>query len=149
MSLLFTNVSLSHRYVCDVCNKRKMQNKKDEKVQENWGQVSCLFNAIQLKFFDSFCEYSCVAQGMRSLLVGFLSGSVVKNLPVMQETRVWSLGQEDTLEKEIETHFSVLAWEIPWTEEPSGLYTKGCNLELQPSWATWGHKRVRHELAPK
>ena len=126
-----------------------MQNKKDEKVQGNWGQVSCLFNAIQLKFFDSFCEYSCVAQGMRSLLMGFLSGSVVKNLPVMQESQVWSLGQEDTLEKEIETHFSVLAWEIPWTEEPSGLYTKGCNLESQPSWATWGCKRVRHELAPK
>ena len=58
---------------------------------------------------------------MHSLLVGFLSGSVVKNPPVMQATRVWSLGQEDTLEKEMETHFSILAWEIPWTEEPSGL----------------------------
>ena len=58
---------------------------------------------------------------MHSLLVGFLSGSVVKNPPVTQATRVWSLGQEDTLEKETETHFSILAWEIPWTEEPSGL----------------------------
>ena len=38
----------------------------------------------------------------------------------MQETRVWSLGQEDTLEKEMATHSSILAWEIPWTEEPGG-----------------------------
>ena len=39
----------------------------------------------------------------------------------MQETRVWSLGQEDTLEKEMATHSNILAWEIPWTEEPGGL----------------------------
>ena len=40
------------------------------------------------------------------------------NLPAMQETRVESLGHEDTLEKEMATHSSVLAWRIPWTEEP-------------------------------
>ena len=39
----------------------------------------------------------------------------------MQETRVQSLGQEDLLEKEMATHSSILAWEIPWTEEPGGL----------------------------
>ena len=39
----------------------------------------------------------------------------------MQETQVQSLGQEDTLEKEMATHSSILAWEIPWTEEPGGL----------------------------
>ena len=39
----------------------------------------------------------------------------------MQETQVWSLGQEDPLEKEMATHSSILAWEIPWTEEPGGL----------------------------
>ena len=43
---------------------------------------------------------------------------LVKNLPVMQETRVWSLGWEDPLEKEMATHSSTLAWRIPWTEEP-------------------------------
>ena len=42
----------------------------------------------------------------------------VKNLPAMWETQVRSLGQEDTLEKEMATHFSILAWEIPWMEEP-------------------------------
>ena len=47
---------------------------------------------------------------------GFLGNSTVKNPPVMQETRVQSLGQEDPLEKEIATHSSTLAWQIPWTE---------------------------------
>ena len=47
--------------------------------------------------------------------------SVVKNQPAMQETRVRFLGQEDPLEKEMAIHSRILAWEIPWTEEPGGL----------------------------
>ena len=43
----------------------------------------------------------------------------------MQETQVQSLGQEDLLQKEMATHSSILAWEIPWTEEPGGLQSKG------------------------
>ena len=46
---------------------------------------------------------------------------MVKNLPTMQETWVRSLGWEDPLEKEIATHSSILAWRIPWTEEPGRL----------------------------
>ena len=52
----------------------------------------------------------------------------VKNLPAMQETQetqVWSLGWEYPLEEEMATHSSILAWEIPWTEEPGGLQTQG------------------------
>ena len=45
---------------------------------------------------------------------------MVKNLPVTQETQVQSLGWEDPLEKEMATHSSMLAWRIPWTEEPAG-----------------------------
>jgi len=45
----------------------------------------------------------------------------VKSLPAMQETWVQTLGQEDPLEKEMATHSSILAWEIPWSEEPGGL----------------------------
>ena len=45
----------------------------------------------------------------------------VKNQPAMQETRVQSLHWEDPLEKEMATHSSILAWRIPWTEEPGGL----------------------------
>ena len=48
-----------------------------------------------------------------------------KNLPVMLETLVRSLGQEDPLEKEMATHSSILAWEIPWIEEPGGLQSTG------------------------
>ena len=53
------------------------------------------------------------------------SGSVVKNPPAMQETRIQSLGQEDPLEKEMATHSSILAWEIPCTGESGGLQPKG------------------------
>ena len=52
----------------------------------------------------------------------------VKNLPAMQETQetgVQSLDGEDLLEKEMATHSSILAWEIPWTEEPDGLQFSG------------------------
>ena len=46
---------------------------------------------------------------------------MVKNLPAMQETQAGSLGQEDPLEKGTANHSSILAWRIPWTEEPGGL----------------------------
>ena len=48
---------------------------------------------------------------------------MVKNPPAMQKTQVQSLGQEDPLEKGMATHSSILAWRIPWTEEPGGLVT--------------------------
>ena len=50
---------------------------------------------------------------------------MVNNLPATQETWIWSLGQEDPLEKGMATHFSILAWEIPWTEEPGGYSPRG------------------------
>ena len=57
---------------------------------------------------------------------------MVKCLPTMQETQVQVLGQEDSLEEGMETHSSILAWRIPWTEEPGGLQSKGL-------------QRVRHD----
>ena len=53
----------------------------------------------------------------------------VKNLPAMQETQVWSLGQQDLLEKGIATHSNILVWRIPWTEELAGYSPKG-HIEL-------------------
>ena len=50
---------------------------------------------------------------------------MVKSLPAVQETQVPSLGQEDPLEKGMATHSSILAWRIPWTEEPGGLQSMG------------------------
>ena len=51
----------------------------------------------------------------------FPVAQMVKNLPAMQETQVQSLGQEDPLDKRTATHSNILAWRIPWTEEPGGL----------------------------
>ena len=55
---------------------------------------------------------------------------MVKNLPLMQETQLQVLGQEDPLDEGMATHSSVLAWRIPWTEEPGGLQSRG----LQRVW---------------
>ena len=57
--------------------------------------------------------------------MGFSSGSAVKNLPAMQETRVCSLGREDPLEEGVATHSSNLTGKIPWTEEPGRLWSMG------------------------
>ena len=56
---------------------------------------------------------------------GFPGGSIVKNLPAMQEKQLWTLGLEGPLEKERAIHSSILAWEIPWTKEPGGLQSTG------------------------
>ena len=53
----------------------------------------------------------------------------LKHLPAMQETWVRSLGREDPLEKEMATHSSILAWKIPWAEEPGGLQSMGGGKE--------------------
>ena len=68
------------------------------------------------------------------ILGASLLAQMVKNLPAMQETRVQSLGHEDPLEEDMTTHATVLAWEIPWTEEP----TKPQSI---------GSQRVVHDFA--
>ena len=62
---------------------------------------------------------------MFTIILGLPGDSVVKNLPVMQETRVQFLGWEDPLEKEMAIQFSILARRIPWIEEPGGLQSVG------------------------
>ena len=57
--------------------------------------------------------------------MGFPGAKMVKNLPAMQETRVWSLGREDPLEKGMATYSRILAWRIPWTEESGRLQSIG------------------------
>ena len=57
---------------------------------------------------------------------------MVENLPAMWETQVQSLGLEDPLEKEMATESSILAWEIPWTEESSGLWSMGVKNSRTP-----------------
>ena len=60
---------------------------------------------------------------------------MVKCLPEMQETQVWSLGGEDPQEKEMATHSSTFTWKIPWTEEPGRLQSKGLQ-RVRHDWAT-------------
>ena len=71
---------------------------------------------------------------LSKLVITFLSlvAQRLKHLPAMQETWVQSLGQEDPPEKEMATHSSILAWRIPWTEEPGRLQSMGS-------------QRVRHD----
>ena len=73
-----------------------------------------------------FIEYNYMAQGFP----GGTTGKERIHLPVqeMQETRFWSLGWEDLLEQEMAVHSSILAWKIPWAEEPDSLHS------------SWGHK---------
>ena len=62
---------------------------------------------------------------MMSLIGTSPVAQMVKNLPAMQETQVQPLSQEDPLEREMATHSSILAWKIPWTEEPGKLQSIG------------------------
>ena len=68
----------------------------------------------------------------------FPVAQMVKNLPTMQETRDWSLGQEDLLEKGMAAHSSILAWRIPWTEKSGGLQSVG-SQRVRHDWATNTH----------
>ena len=65
----------------------------------------------------------------------FWVAQTVKNLPAMWETRVWSLGGKDPPEKALATHSSILAWKIPWTEEPGRLQSMG-SQRVGHDWAT-------------
>ena len=66
---------------------------------------------------------------------------MVKNPPAMQETGVRSLGWEDLLEKEMATPSSILAWRIPWTEEPGGLQSTGSQTAGHDQAGTHTHRQ--------
>ena len=79
----------------------------------------CSVSSSHIRFVVQSLIHSVV-----DMELGFLGGSAVKNLPAMQEsqeTQVRFLGQKDPLEEGTATHSSILAWRIPWTEEPAGL----------------------------
>ena len=88
-----------------------------------WGRANCKF-------------WQC------KLLMGFPSGSVVKNPPAVQEVRIWSLGGEDPLEKGMGTHPSILAWRIPRTEEPGRLQSMGLQ-RVRRDWSNLAHTHTQ------
>ena len=101
--------------------------------RQSWVKEAGLkkFHTVWLCLYGTFKDQTIVMDGL-------LSGSVVKNLPAMQETQVQSLGQEDLLEEGTATHSSVLAWRIPWTEEPGGLQSVGLQ-RVGYKWSNWAH----------
>ena len=74
-----------------------------------------------------------------------LVAQMVKDPPALRETCVWRLGQEDPLEKGMATHSSILAWRIPWTEEPGGLQSMG-SQRAGHNWVTNTHMNHREIL---
>ena len=71
---------------------------------------------------------------------------MVQKLPVMQETQVQSLVWEDPLEKGMATHSSILAWRIPWTEEPEGYSAWGCKELDTSEQLTHTHRRTHNSV---
>ena len=87
------------------------------------GKIKYLMDVLETKFEDIFPK------------VASLVAQTVKRLPVNRETWIWSLSQEDPLEKEMATHSSTLAWKIPWMEEPGRLQSMG-SQRVGHDWAT-------------
>ena len=99
--------------------------------------TNLLFNCLNKnwKLYDEFSYYDgCFSPqlylhlhyvNLRLYYRASLVAQLVKNLLAVQESWIWSLGWEDPLEKEMATHSSILAWKIPWTEEPGGLQSMG------------------------
>ena len=85
--------------------------------------------------YKYLCVFMCVC-----VCYVFPDGSNVKNPPAVQETQVWSLGREDSLENGVANHFSILAWRIPWTEEPGELQSMG----LQRVGHNWNDSACMH-----
>ena len=83
--------------------------------------------------------YPFISQILIEDLLGIIC--LVKHVPAIQETWVQSLGWEDPLEKEVATHYSILAWRIPWTEEPGGLQSMG-SQRVRHDWATNTHTHI-------
>ena len=111
-----------------------------------WGKVPLGHNLL-VNLFHNFLQDEDAVQSSKfthSDLINFsysslewisLVAQTVKHLPTMWETRVWSLGWEDPLEKETATHSSTHAWKIPWTEEPDRLQSMGLQ-RVRYDWVT-------------
>ena len=102
--------------------------------------IELMSSAMAGKFFTSESPEKPIYS---SFILTFLVAQMVKCLPAMRETWVQSLGWEDPLEKEMATHSSILAWEIPWREEPGRLQRVRHNLATEQQQ----QKRLRPVLA--
>ena len=124
----------------------RLQSTRSQRVGHNWATSLSLFklhlliqnlqcNMILLILnlpFKGFFEYTIQV---------FPVDQLVKNLPAMQETQVWSLGREDPLEKGRAIYSRIIAWRIPWTEEPGDLYSLWNSKELDTT--EWLYKNYQ------
>ena len=99
---------------------------------------SGLLLQLCLQPFLLYRLHKCLFTGVYLCHWASLVAKMVMNLPVIWETRVWSLGWQDPLEKELTTHSSTLAWEIRWTGEPGRLESVG-SQRVRHSWVTNTH----------
>ena len=98
----------------------------EQSMSEREKQISCINAHMHTHTCVCICICICICVYIYMYIyMSHLGSSVVKNLPVIQELEemhVWSLGQEDPWEKDMATRSGILAWRIPWTEEPGELY---------------------------
>ena len=112
------------------------------KNNRNQGYDSCKCAHLHIHNTDSGPKIKTFYLSLYMFFLGFPDGSAVNNPNAMQEIWVWSLGQEDPLEKGMVTHSSVLAWEIPRTEEPGRLLS----LESQRIGHDWATNTYLHNI---
>ena len=110
------------------------------KVAPSLGKTLWLFYINWCKHSNFACLnyiFHCITHFIYTFIVimSSLVAQRVKRLPTMWETWVWSLGREDPLEKEMATHSSILAWEIPWMEKPGSLQSMG-SQRVGHDWVT-------------
>ena len=97
--------------------------------KEHWEEHRCWWDLRGFHFSQVELEVSFRIQGAS------LMARMVKNPPTMQETQLWTLVQEDFLEKEMAVRSSILSWRIPWTEEPGRLQSSG-SQRVRHDWVT-------------
>ena len=117
-----------------------MKKKKKPRMIRVWFSLfSCLFYFfVQLSLYISTVWLFFFFFSLKPWCVASLVSQRLKHLPAMWETWVGSVDWEDPLEKEMATHSSILAWRIPWTEEPGGLQSPG-SQRVRHDWATSLH----------
>jgi len=110
-------------------------------TSQNHTVCTQFYNLFLLLYYEFFTYHSLSYSTYLRFLVfnctdlDFPGGADGKASAYNAETRVWSLGQEDLLEKEMGTHSSILAWEIPWTEKPGRVQSMG-SQRVGHDWAT-------------
>ena len=121
--------------LCDIYMISKLMYLNTVTYLNNFSFVKCENTSKKHSWILFHAPHVHLAKSYVILILIFLVAQMVKNLPAMQETWVRALDQEDPLEKGMAIHSSILAWRIPWTEEPDGLQILG-SQRVGKDWVT-------------